>query len=61
MLTHPRIGQRVQCWYRNRRMPHHGKTGRVVVRGLGKPRNHGVLIEGRLVVVPCGNLRKLAQ
>jgi hypothetical protein len=55
----------VQVWY-NRRlaviMPLHGKVGRVVVVARGKgPRNHGVLIDGRLWVVPCGNLRKPAS
>jgi hypothetical protein len=37
--------------------PHHGKVGRIVVVSRGKgPRNVGVLIEGRIVVVGRGNL-----
>lgn len=64
-MVHPKPGQTVQVWY-NRRiaptMPLHGKTGvvRIVARGKG-PRNHGVVIDGRLWVVPCGNLRKAVQ
>lgn len=37
-------------------MPHHGKVGRLAVVSRGKPRNHGVEIDGRIVVVPCGNI-----
>jgi hypothetical protein len=60
-MVHPRIGQEVQVWYNKRLAPHmplHGKVGtvRVVARGKG-PRNHGVMIDGALWVVPCGNLR----
>ncbi|MFP4141490.1 MAG: hypothetical protein ACLFVH_13195 [Phycisphaerae bacterium] len=70
MLSHPRIGQRVQVWYavKPRRkggiakadlMPLHGQFGvvRVVATGPG-PRNHGVEIGGELYVVPRGNLRR---
>ena len=40
-------------------MPLHGRFGivRIVARG-GGPRNHGVEIDGEIVAVPCGNLRK---
>ena len=60
MIFHPRIGQRVRVHYAKRAasiMPHHGKTGavRIVTDGPG-PRNVGVEIDGRLVVVPRGNL-----
>jgi len=67
MLLSPRIGQLVQIWYGQETrtaMPFHGQVGRVVIRcrRRGKhlrngPRNHAVEIDGRLVVVPCGNLR----
>jgi hypothetical protein len=67
MLLNPRIGQLVQIWYGEKArsvMPYHGQVGRVVIRcrRRGKhlrngPRNHAVEIDGRLVVVPCGNLR----
>jgi len=60
MLTNPRLGREVQVWYRPALaagMPHHGQTGRVVGVGRGRPKNHAVLIGGRLVIVPCGNLR----
>ena len=73
MMLNPRLGQRVQVWYKCRSMPLHGKVGTVTVacRGTprkcrvmifgklrGGPRNHGVTIDGQLYVVPCGNLRK---
>jgi len=62
VLVHPKIGAIVQVWYRKDRaafMPWHGRLGivRVVSKGPG-PRNHGIEIDGRLVVVPCGNIRK---
>ncbi len=58
MIVHPKIGQAVQCWYRDRTMLLHGKIGivRIVSRGPG-PRNHGVQINGVVYSVPCGNLR----
>ena len=61
MLTNPKPGQRVVVWYRASRaamMPWHGRSGVVSVVSRGRPRNHGVLIDGVLVVVPCGNLKK---
>lgn len=65
MIVHPRLNQAVRIWYNKRRapsMPLHGQTGRVVVRGIGPgPRNHGILVDGRVYVVPCGNLQKTAE
>lgn len=58
MMLNPRLGQCVQCWYRNRAMPLHGCLAIVRIVSRGKPRNHGVEIDGKLFVVPCGNLRK---
>lgn len=63
MYTRPVIGQAVQVWYAAARRPfapHHGATGRVVAvaRGPG-PKNCGVVVNGQLVVVPGGQLRKL--
>ena len=60
MIFHPRIGQRVRVHYAKRAaavMPHHGKRGvvRIVTTGPG-PRNVGVEIGGRVVVIPRGNL-----
>ena len=60
MIFHPREGQHVRVHYAPRAagvMPHHGRAGvvRIVARGPG-PRNVGVEIDGRLVVVPRGNL-----
>lgn len=62
MLANPKPGQRVQVWYRKDRaafMPLHGREGTVVVVSRGKPRNHGVMVDGAVYVVPCGNLRKV--
>ena len=60
MIFHPRIGQRVRLHYIKRAapiMPHHGKVGVVQVVGSGPgPRNVGVEVDGRTVVVPRGNL-----
>ena len=60
MIFHPRSGQCVRIHYARRSaslMPHHGVAGvvRTVSRGPG-PRNVGVEIGGRIVVVPRGNL-----
>ena len=63
-MTCPRIGHQVVLHY-NRRLSesgaaiHHGQVGVVVGRMTkGKPRNHLVRLGcGRLLVVPCGNLR----
>ena len=60
-MLNPHIGQQVQIWYRKKlrdSMPLHGKSGPVTVASRGKPRNHGVVIDGQCYVVPCGNLRK---
>ena len=65
MIFHPRINQRVRVHYARRAaayIPLHGKTGvvRVVSRGPG-PRNVGVEIDGRLFVIPRGNLMALPE
>lgn len=61
MIVHPRPGSTVQVWYRKDRagsMPHHGQLGtvRIAAKGPG-PRNHGIELDGRMVIVPCGNIR----
>lgn len=59
MLINPRPGRDARVHYRPEvaaYAPHHGRTVRVVIASRGSPRNHGVLIDGRIVVVPCGNL-----
>ncbi|HUX01534.1 MAG TPA: hypothetical protein VMY35_11200 [Phycisphaerae bacterium] len=61
MLTNPKPGSLAQVWYRQgvrQHMPLHGKVGEVVAVGQRRPRNHGVSIEGKVYVVPCGNLRR---
>jgi len=64
MLVNPRIGQWVQVWYGAKTrtlMPLHGKTGTVEIVGRGKPRNHGIRVDGVLYVTPCGNINKIAN
>ena len=60
MIFHPRIGQRVRVHYGRSaaaRMPWHGRVGVVRLVGHGPgPRNVGVEIAGRVIVVPRGNL-----
>lgn len=61
MILSPRVGRSVQVWYRaglREHMPLHGRVGVVRVSSRGKPRNHGVEIDGRMYVVPCGNIRR---
>jgi hypothetical protein len=62
MLSAPKIGDCAQVWYGSkwRRVcgQLHGRIGVVRVVSKGSPRNHGVEIEGRLIVVPRGHLRK---
>lgn len=60
MISNPKAGQQVQCWYAQRfarLWPFHGAVGVVKIVGRGRPRSHGVLIGGVIVVVPAGNLR----
>jgi len=62
MICNPKKGQRVQAWYRavvGHVMPLHGRIGEVVIVGTGRPRNHGVEIDGTMYSIPCGNLRKV--
>ena len=70
VLINPPIGYRAQVWYREnmRWMPHHGKTGEIVLVGkrgeFNKPgpRNHMIQFEDGLIVnVPCGNLKKIEK
>lgn len=62
MIVNPHYNQRVTIRYAKSyaaTMPLHGLSGRVVVVGKGKPRNHGVEIDGKVYAVPCGNLIKV--
>jgi hypothetical protein len=57
VIANPRPGRRVVLRYRRRGAPLHGRRGVVAIVGRGRPRNHGVIVEGvGLVVVPCGHL-----
>lgn len=61
MLSRPKVGATVQCWYAKQTRawrPLHGIVGTVEVVGSGPgPRNHGVRIGDQMFVVPAGNLR----
>lgn len=64
MMLNPRRGSVVQVWYRagvRDHMPLHGQIGVVLIPSRGRPRNHGVEIDGTLYVVPCGNLRTVVS
>lgn len=63
MMANPKVGARVRVRYARKKLERsshvyhlHGKVGRVVIAGKGKPRNHLVEIDGVRFVVPCGNL-----
>jgi hypothetical protein len=60
MMLNPTPGQKIQVWYRksNHHLPFHAQRGVVLIPSKGKPRNHLVSVDGRPVVVPCGNVRK---
>ena len=56
MIVNPRKGMTVQVWYNKRvapTMPLHGKIGTVTIVSRGKPRNHGVTIDGQMWLCPA--------
>jgi hypothetical protein len=61
VISNPRIGQMVRLRYapgRRRAAPYHDLVGRVViVCRARRARNHGVEIDGVIVVVPAGQLQ----
>lgn len=62
MLANPRRGQIVKIWYGKKtrdQMTLHGKLGFVEIISTGKPKNHGVRVNGTLHVIPCGNINKI--
>lgn len=63
MIVHPRIGQWVRIRYGKKYTVKpflHDRIGKIVYRARGPgPRNHGVLLDGRVYVVPCGHLQKV--
>lgn len=66
MMSHPKLGTDCQIWYARDRwekygrklLPYHGQLATVILPSRGRPRNHMVSVGGRLVIVPCGNLRR---
>jgi hypothetical protein len=77
VISNPRHGQNVRIAYASKRRkvpglglvgflsswaPYHGQIGRVMIPGNArKARNHGVEIDGQIVVVPAGHLQKGEQ
>jgi hypothetical protein len=61
MLANPKSGQTIILRYRDHSHPLHLTTGRVVIVGRGKPRNHGVMVGGGMFVVPCGQIFKMEK
>lgn len=65
MLVNPKINQLVEIRYNPKLRGGqlgailHGKLGRVVIIGKGKPRNHGILIDNTVFIIPCGNINKI--
>ena len=61
MVSNPKVGDVVRVHYKKQaapHMPHHGRTGVVRIASSGRPRNHGVDIDGRIIAIPAGNLMK---
>jgi len=61
MLAHPKRGECVVIHYApgyGQYMPLQDRQGAVVLVGVGRPRNHGVEVDGRVYCVPCGNLNR---
>lgn len=60
MVSNPSIGATVTVKYKKSLkgwFPLEGKTGTITIVCKAKRcRNHGVMIDGQLWVVPCGNL-----
>lgn len=56
MYANPKNGADVVLRYKNKRHDLNGKLGQVVIASRGKPRNHGVRIDGVTYVIPCGQL-----
>jgi len=69
MMANPRVGQIVRVGYSRVMLARIGTRAsvaplqdalvKVVIVSKGKPRNHGVELDGRLYIVPCGNLHKI--
>jgi hypothetical protein len=64
MYANPKQREAVLIWYAKSyagSMPYHGKIGKVVIPGKGKPRNHCIDVDGIRVAIPCGNLQKISE
>jgi hypothetical protein len=64
MISNPRPGQLVRISYaasKRSATDLHGKIGRVVIPCRARrARNHGVEIDGRMVVIPAGQLQPIS-
>lgn len=60
MVSNPKPGDVVKVCYRKSLknwFPYEGEIGTVrIVCKARKCRNHGVEIDGKIIVIPCGNL-----
>lgn len=62
MISYPKANQQVRIRYGKRKLCNdtlQDRIATVAIVGSGKPRNHGVLVDGVLVVIPAGNLMPL--
>lgn len=60
MVSNPKLGDTVIIRYKKKLkswFPLEGKTGTIlVVCKARRCRNHGVMVDGKLYAIPCGNL-----
>lgn len=60
MISNPQVGDQVIVRYKKalkQWFPLEGKCGTIaIVCKARRCRNHGVLIDGQMAVIPCGNL-----
>jgi len=60
MVSNPKVGDVVIVKYKKALkhwFPLEGQTGTVVIVCKARRcRNHGVLIDGKMIAIPCGNL-----
>ena len=65
MLSYPKIGDKVMIRYGKKwaqYTPLHGREGIVAIVCLSKRcRNHGIEVDGKLAIIPRGNLFKAEE
>ena len=59
MMSAPKQGEICLLRYKAEdAMPLNNKVGVVVIVGHGRPRNHGVVVDGHLHIVPAGQMQR---